>query len=48
MIWLYLALLVVIGIAIWLTFAVLKWLVILAIVAGVIWLILAARRRLAH
>jgi hypothetical protein len=47
-IWVYLVLAVAIVIAIWLAFVVIKWLFILAIVAGLIWLLLLVRRRLAH
>ena len=46
-VWLYLLLAVVVGIAIWLAIVVIKWLFILAVVAGLIWLLLALRRRLA-
>jgi hypothetical protein len=48
MIWVYLILAVAIGIAIWLAIVVIKWLFILAVVAGLIWLVLAIRRRLSH
>lgn len=48
MIWLYVVLAIAIGIAIWLAIIVIKWLLILAIVAAVIWLVLAWRRRLAR
>lgn len=47
MIWLYLLLAVIVGIAIWLAIVVIKWLFILAVVAGLIWLLLLIRRRLA-
>ena len=47
MVWLYLALAVVIGIAIWLAIIVVKWLFILAVVAGLIWPVIALRRRVA-
>ena len=48
MIWLYVVLAVVVGIAIWLAIVVIKWLFILAVVAAVIWLLLALRRRFAQ
>ena len=47
-VWLYLLLAVVVGIAIWLAIVVIKWLFILAVVAGLIWLLLVVRRRLAR
>lgn len=47
MIWLYVLLVIVIGIAIWLAIVVIKWLFILAVVAALIWLLLALRRRFA-
>ena len=47
MIWLYLLLAIVVGIAIWLAIVVIKWLFILAVVAGLIWLLLLIRRRFA-
>jgi hypothetical protein len=48
MIWLYVLLAILIGIAIWLAIVVVKWLLILAVLAGVVWLILLVRRRFAH
>jgi hypothetical protein len=47
-IWLYVLLAVVVAIAIWLAIVVIKWLFILAVVAGLIWLLLALRRRFAQ
>ena len=47
MIWLFLLLAILIGVAIWLAIVVIKWLFILAVVAGLVWLILLFRRRLA-
>ena len=47
MIWVYVVLLAAVVVAIWLAVVVIKWLFILAIVAGIIWLALFARRRLA-
>jgi Flp pilus assembly protein TadB len=47
-IWLYVLLAIVVAIAIWLAIVVIKWLFILAVVAALIWLILALRRRVAH
>lgn len=48
MIWLYVVLAIIVGIAIWLAIVVIKWLLILAVVAALIWLLLALRRRLAQ
>jgi hypothetical protein len=48
MIWLYVLLAILIGIAIWLAIIVIKWLLILAVLAGAVWLILLLRRRFAH
>ena len=48
MIWLYVLLAILIGVAIWLAIVVIKWIFILAVVAGVVWLILVLRRRLAR
>jgi hypothetical protein len=47
MIWLTLLALVIVAIAIWLAIEVVKWLFILAVVAAVIWLMFAVRRRVA-
>jgi hypothetical protein len=47
-IWVYVLLAILIGIAIWLAIVVIKWLLILAVVAGALWLILLLRRRFAH
>ena len=47
MIWVYLVLAAAVIVAIWLAVVVIKWLFILAIVAGLVWLFLVARRRLA-
>ena len=47
MIWVYLLLAVAVFLTIGLAVIVIKWLFILAIVAGIIWLALVARRRLA-
>jgi hypothetical protein len=47
MVWVY-AILAIIAIAlIWLAFVIVKWLLILALVVAVIWLVLVLRRRLA-
>ena len=48
MIWVYLLLAAAVIVAIWLAVIVIKWLFILAIVAGLVWLVLLARRRLAE
>ncbi|MFL5951211.1 MAG: hypothetical protein ACJ74M_06345 [Gaiellaceae bacterium] len=48
MIWVYVILATLIGIAIWLAIVVIKWLLILAVVAGALWLMLLLRRRFAH
>ena len=40
-------LIAVVAVAIWLAIVVIKWLFILAVVAGVIWLLLLLRRRVA-
>jgi hypothetical protein len=47
-IWVYLLLAVALVIAIWLAIVVIKWLFILAVVAGLIWLLLLVRRRAAQ
>ena len=47
MIWLYVVLAIIVAIAIWLAIIVIKWLFILAVVAALIWLVLALRKRLA-
>jgi|1186.fasta_scaffold103346_2 hypothetical protein len=47
-IWVYVILATLIGIAIWLAIVVIKWLLILAVVAGALWLMLLLRRRFAH
>jgi hypothetical protein len=47
MIWLYVVLAIIIGIAIWLAIVVVKWLFILALAAALVWLLFAVRRRLA-
>ena len=47
MVWLYVLLAIVIAVAIWLAIVVIKWLLILAVVAGLIWLLLVVRRRFA-
>ena len=44
-VWGLLLLAVIVAIAIWLAFVVIKWLFILAIVAGLIWLIMFFMRR---
>ena len=44
-VWGLLLLAVIVAIAIWLAFVVIKWLFILAVVAGLIWLILYFTRR---
>ena len=44
-VWGLLVLAVIVAIAIWLAFVVIKWLFILAIVAGLIWLIMFFMRR---
>ena len=44
-VWGLLLLAVIVALAIWLAFVVIKWLFILAIVAGLIWLILFFMRR---
>jgi hypothetical protein len=44
-IWVYVLLAAAIVVAIWLAIVVIKWLFILAVVAGAIWLLLFARRR---
>jgi hypothetical protein len=46
--WVYVVLAIIIVVAIWLAFAVIKWLFILAVAAGLIWLLFALRRRLAR
>jgi hypothetical protein len=43
--WSVLLLVVIVALAIWLAFVVIKWLFILAIVAGLIWLIMFFMRR---
>jgi metal-sulfur cluster biosynthetic enzyme len=48
MIWLTLLALVIVAIAIWLAIEVVKWLFILAVIAAVIWLVFALRRRVAR
>jgi hypothetical protein len=45
MIWVYVLLAAAIVIAIWLAIVVIKWLFILALVAGAVWLLLFVRRR---
>jgi len=47
MMWLYVVLAIIIAVAIWLAIVVIKWLFILAVVAALIWLLFALRRRLA-
>ena len=47
MIWVYLILLAAVVVAIWLAIIVVKWLFILALVAGAVWMLLLLRRRLA-
>lgn len=47
MIWLYIVLAIIIGIAIWLAIVVIKWLFILALAGALVWLLFAVRRRLA-
>ena len=46
--WVYVILAIIILVAIWLAFAVIKWLFILAVAAGLIWVLFALRRRLAR
>jgi hypothetical protein len=45
MIWLLIVLAIIVGIAIWLAIVVVKWLFILAVVAFLVWLLFALRRR---
>lgn len=47
MILLYVVLAIIIAVAIWLAFVVVKWLFILAVAAALVWLLFAVRRRLA-
>ena len=47
MIWLYAVLAIIIAVAIWLAIVVIKWLLILAVAAALIWVLFALRRRLA-
>ena len=47
MIWVYIVLAIIIVAAIWLAIAVIKWLIILAVAAALIWLLFALRRRMA-
>ena len=47
MILLYVVLAIIIAVAIWLAFVVVKWLFILAVAAALVWLLFALRRRLA-
>ena len=44
-VWALLLLAIIVGVAIWLAIIVIKWLFILAVVAGLIWLILFFMRR---
>jgi hypothetical protein len=46
--WVYVVLAIIIVVAIWLAFEVIKWLFILAVAAGLIWVLFALRRRLAR
>ena len=46
--WVYAVLAVIIIVAIWLAFEVIKWLFILAVAAALIWVLFALRRRLAR
>ena len=45
MVWLLIGLAVLVFIAIWLAIAVFKWLFILAVAAGLVWLLFFVRRR---
>ena len=47
MIWLYAVLAIIIAVAIWLAIVVIKWLLILAVAAALVWVLFALRRRLA-
>jgi hypothetical protein len=44
-VWLLIGLAILVFIAIWLAIAVFKWLLILAVAAGLVWLLLFVRRR---
>jgi hypothetical protein len=47
--WLFLlALAIVVAIVVWLAFILFKWLLILAVIAAIVWLIILWRRRFAH
>jgi hypothetical protein len=43
-----LVLAIVVAIAVWLAFILIKWLLILAVIGVIVWLVVVWRRRLAH
>jgi hypothetical protein len=48
-VWVFLLLAAIaIAILVWLAFILIKWLLILAVIAAIVWLIVVWRRRLAH
>jgi hypothetical protein len=49
MVWVFLLITAIaVGIVVWLAFILIKWLLILAVIAAIVWLVVVWRRRLAH
>jgi hypothetical protein len=49
MVWVFLLITAIaVGIVLWLAFILIKWLLILAVIAAIVWLVAVWRRRLAH